>query len=235
MNEPSETNDASLLFDAALEIDEENLSHMADDRGDSINLSSELRLIARENRLQLRKISARYADTPNESSLAETDLLFQSAAHPKCRFTWVVMNLDLSLSPGAKVTEIFPTSGGNQTIKFSEKLSPSIEAKIPGGEVKVGIGGESQREFSVSYPQVTGANFGDAITWTFSAATNRDKLHLNHPLKFLSEYPRKAIGGLRGSIRIQANIAFSDWKQVIPLVGKRTASVSELFYFDRMG
>jgi len=221
------------LFAGPLEIDEAELSSAAEERGTAVDLSEDLRLLARKNYLRLLKTDAR-REKSGGVWRTHTGLRLASTPDPACRFVWVSLTIRLDLTPHALVTEIKPTKGGKQEVKFTRKISPALEAQVPGVSVKATLGAEKGVESTIEYPLLVGSNYEDWANWTFRAPTEEHELALDHPLSMVTEFPMNTPGGLRASIDLSARIAFRDWRRIVPLMGRRDAKEQgAIIYLDQ--
>jgi hypothetical protein len=145
------------------------------------------------------------------------------------------------LPAGATVAgwDIFPPTGccieperqGAQSVEFTNKTEPAIEAKIPGTSVKASVGGEREVKYTVTYPEVIGANLTNRAIWTFRAPSEDHELRLDHPLRLTVDFPQH-LDALRAGLTVRARVAFRGFPWMIPLIGRRTASDTGLIRLD---
>lgn len=219
------------LFRAALDIDEEAVEEMAEERGVELDLSDELKLLARQNYLQVNKTSAHRQRAHGGGWRSGTGLRIAGMPDNGCRFVWASLLIDLSFSPGAQIQSIEPEREGAQAVEFTNKTEPAIEAKIPGTSVKASLGGEREVKYTVTYPEVIGANLTDRAIWTFRAPSEDHELRLDHPLRLTVDFPQN-LDALRAGLTIRARVAFRGFPGMIPLIGRRTAADTGLIRLD---
>ncbi len=230
--EPNPSNpSASELFKGALEIDQDALDTLSQGRGNELDLSDDLKLLARRNDLEVSKTTASRRRVPGGGWVSETGLRLAGAADAACRFVWASLLIDLQYSPGATVQAITPEREGSQPVEFTDKISPSVEAGIPGTAVKVSLGGEREMKYTVVFPEVIGTKFSNRVIWNFRAPSEEHELRLDHPLHLSVDFPA-SLDALRAGLTVRAHVAFRGFRGIIPLIGRRTAEGKNLFRLD---
>lgn len=225
------SNPTEELFNAALDIDREAVEEMAEERGIELDLSDELKLLARQNYLQVNKTSAHRQQVDGGGWRSGTELRIAGMPDNGCRFVWASLLIDLSFSPGAQIQSIEPEREGAQAVEFTNKTEPAVEAKIPGTSVKASLGGEREVKYTVTYPEVIGANFINRVIWTFRAPTEDHELRLDRSLRLTVDFPQN-LDALRAGLTIRARVAFRGFPGMIPLIGRRTAADTGLIRLD---
>lgn len=229
---PPNDNEPENLFSGGLEIDEEELSLAGRERGKELDISDELRLLAKQNRLSLFKAKASKRRSARQDWQAEAEFRLQSQAHPGCRFVQVMLAVSVELTPGAKVLSIAPEEAMMHQIKVTEAVKPGFETEIPGIGIKVSLGGEKTTEQTFQRRVLSGYNGEDHVIWTFFAPASEYELHLNTPLTLGISYPAPA-DALRASLRLSARVAMRGWAREIPLIGRKSGEGQTLVYLDR--
>jgi hypothetical protein len=107
------------------------------------------------------------------------------------------------------------------------KTSSAVEATIPGASLKASLGGEKEVKYTVTYPEIIGVNLINRVIWRFQAPSENHELRLDHPLRLIVDYPAE-VGALRAGLTIRAQVMFRDFRGMIPLIGRRTASETGL-------
>lgn len=216
----------------ALEIDEEELRSAGKERGKILDLSGELRLLARQNRLSLFKNRAARRRQSNGNWLAEAELQFQSLPHPDCHFMQAMLTVNLELTPGARVMKLHPEQGKAHPVKVSETQKPGFEMEIPGIGIKTSLGGERTTEQTVDLLVLVGYNGEDRAIWSFKAPTSGYELQLNVPLQLAVEYPASA-DVLRATVEVSARVGVRGWADFIPLFRRSQGTGQTPVYLDR--
>ncbi len=231
MDEPPENHGEEIVSEP-LEIDEEELSNASRERGRILDISDEIRLLAKQNRLTLFKNKAGRRKNSAGGWRAETELQFQSHAHPDCRFVQAMLTVSLDLTPGAKVLTVRPDRAMVHPVKVSESIKPAFEVGIPGIGLKATLGGEKTTEQTFDQPVLTGYNGEDRAIWTFKAPASGYELSLNVPLQLAIEYPA-TVEILRASVQMSARVAVRGWTDFIPLIGSKSGTGTASVYLDR--
>ncbi|WP_193213290.1 hypothetical protein [Luteolibacter marinus] len=220
------------VFSEQLEIDEGELHDANHERGKVLEISDQIRLLAKQNRLSLFKKRALRKANDNVGWLAEAELQFQSHAHPDCRFVQVMLGVTLDMSPGAKILAVQPDRAMVHQVKLTEALKPAFEATIPGIGLKTTLGAETASEQTFDQPVLTGYNGEDRAIWTFRIPAKGYELSLNLPLHLRMEYP-STIDILRARVQVSARVAVRGWADFIPLIGKKSGRGQTPIYLDR--
>lgn len=231
MNTPSESH-LEDLFQVPIEIDEDELQSAGSERGKVLDISDELRLLAKQNHLSLFKTKAERRSLPDGRWLAESELCLKSLAHPDCHFVQAMLTVSLELTPGAKILNIQPEQGQVHQIKVSESHQPSFEAEIPGFGIKATLGGEKSTEQTFDLRVLTGYNGEDRAIWTFNTPATGYELTLNVPLRLQIEYP-SSVDMLRAQVEVSARVGVRGWADYVPLVRRKTGKGQDTLYLDR--
>ena len=231
MTTPSKSNPED-LFQAPLEIDEDELLSAGSERGKVLDISDELRLLAKQNHLSLFKIKAERRSLSDGRWLAESELCLKSLAHPDCHFIQAMLTVSLEFTPGAKVLDMQPEQGQAHQIKISESHQPSFEAEIPGVGIKATLGGEKSTEQTFDRLVLTGYNGEDRAIWSFKTPAAGYELTLNVPLKLQIEYP-SCVDILRANVEISARIGVRGWADFVPLIRRKSGKGESPVYLDR--
>lgn len=218
------------LFPDKLEIDEVEASRISRERGKELDISDELRLLARQNRLSLFKTKTSRHPSSQHGSQSEAQFRLQSHAHPGCRFVQVMLAVNVELTPGARVLSILPEEAMLHQVKVTEAIKPGFETDIIG--IKISLGSEKTTEQTFESRVLSGYNGEDHVVWTFVAPTSDYELSLNTPLSLSISYPT-ATDALRASVQLSARIALRGWSGAIPLIGKKSGEGQTLVYLDR--
>lgn len=226
------TTPPELVGTDVLEIDDEELQRAGSERGKILDLSGELRLMAKQNRLSVFKNRAARRRLSNGAWLAESELQLQSLPHPDCHFTQAMLTVNLELTPGARVVKLQPEQGKAHSLKVSESHRPSFEMEVPGVGIKTSLGGERTTEETIDLLVLTGYNGEDRAIWSFKAPTSGYELQLNVPLQLVVEYPASA-EILRATVEVTARVGVRGWADFIPLLRRSSGAGQTPVYLDR--
>lgn len=225
--------EATPIFDTRLHVDEDELATSKELRAAVTDISDELKLWATENHLRVLLTHANVKPDGNEHSIASSTLRLAGSPHPECVFSWAVLSLDLSPTPGAKVIDIKPTSEEPSKVSVSHSTSPSVKASFSKAALEATLGGKKEVKYEFTRPQLTGANLENKVIWTFSAPTEECDLCLNHDLILRTRYPT-APPNLRAKVNIRARVAFRGYRGWIPLIGRQKADEELIASLDHV-
>lgn len=181
-----------ILIDEPLEVDQEELDIAEQERGKLLDLSNDLTVRARQNRLcLLRKRATRQRSSHDRVSI-ETVFQFQGLPHADCRFTEITLAIRLTNPGDARITGINPQSALIHTSKVTQKVSPSFEASFPGVNIKASLGAETENEQVFTKPVLVGYTDERFANWTFRTPSDLYELDLNVLLTLTVVYPESA-------------------------------------------
>lgn len=224
---------ATPIFDSRLWVDEKELVESRELRAAVTDISDRLKLLATENRLRLLLKRVDVRPDGDQYSIAATTLKLAGAPHPDCVFSWVVLSLDLSPTPGAIALGIEPTSVDAVKVNVSRSATPSIKASFSEASLEASLGGKKEVQYEFTRPQLIGVNFENRVMWTFAAPAEESDLLLDHDLTLRTRFPAAPLN-LRALVTIKARVAFRGYKGWIPLIGRLTADEELIVSLDRM-
>jgi hypothetical protein len=229
--EQEETSQVGERLSVPLEIDEQELRDMSEERGAELVLNDELRLFACQNTLEIRKESARRTRADDGKMRCETKFRIAAHPHPSCRFISALVAIDLSYSPGAVVQSIDPENAGAHVVEHSETISPAFKATLPGNILEVSLGSAKQIKYIVTIPEVVGSRSSSLVTWAFSVPSLHHELRIDRHLGLGVEFP-PSLGAVRAELKVTARVTFRGFSADIPLVGRRTGTEAGLIRLD---
>jgi hypothetical protein len=226
--------DFELLFETPLELDEEEVRVRSRDGGGNelmdIIADETVRLLLRENRLALAKGRSRpqlsLAGGNPDLTYYDIPLMCVAHPHPRCRFSWVRLIVDFSLTRGTVICDMSPREvKSKEPVELETKVG--LDLKF---EITEGVGAEFTPEWTkkrtVYYPKIlsSGINFTQGY-WDFIAQTD-DYMHTNRELRLL-------VAALKGELvkaqfNLSAEVRLEGFLGQIPLLS-RTPEINEIY------
>jgi hypothetical protein len=209
-----------MLFEAALETDEERLSEVR--RGGGIIVADrDLPLLQYQNRIALAIGEVRHVGHI-DCNVDCYDIPLQCVLHPAagCRFREAKLVVDLGATPGALVRDMTPRDvRGDHPVEITTTVSAGLTFEI----LPTAAGMDLKRERSVSRkvyePEIlaSGRGFTRAV-WDFRSVPGED-LHSEREVRLLASTP--AGGKLLARFNLRARVALDGARAVVPLLRKR--------------
>jgi hypothetical protein len=212
-----------VLFETALEIDQERLSE-ARRGGGRIVADQDLPLLQRQNRVALAVGEVQpKGQVPGDAKLICYEVPLRCVLHPAagCHFREAKLVVDLTATTGARVRDMAPRDvRGDHPVEITTTVSAGlsfeiIPAVVPGVELK--------RDRSVSrkvyQPEILASGRGfERAVWTFRSIPG-EYLHSEREVRLLASTP--AGGGLHARFNLRAQVALDGVRAVVPLFRKR--------------
>jgi len=211
-----------VLFETALEIDQERLSE-ARRGGGVIVADQDLPLLQRQNRVALAVGEVQPGtQVPGDARLICYEVPLRCVLHPAagCHFREAKLVVDLRATPGARVRDMTPRDvRGDHPVEITTTVSAGLSFEImpavPGVELK--------RDRSVSrkvyQPEILASGRGfERAVWTFRSIPG-EYLHSEREVRLLVSTP--AVGELQAEFNLRAQVALDGARAVVPLLRKR--------------
>lgn len=208
------------LIDAPLELDEDDLAaERGPGQASAIIGDQDLRLLLRDNRLALAMHSSIGIPVDDVTVGHDITLTCVAHAHPKCRFEWCRLVVDLSPTPSARIADMSPREVIDDrpvqlTTTVGLGLKFDILADVLGAEIKP----EYAKSRTVYFPQILSS--GPGFTrgyWDFLAQSDQ-YLHANRELRLLVHAPRET--PVESRFQLRARVKLAGLPGHIPLVAR---------------
>ncbi len=212
-----------LLFDAALDIDEDGVRERRR-RGETIIDDKDIKLLQYQNRIALAKGSTVLLPTPGDadpdSSYYDIPLVCVLHPSPRCQFRWARLAVDLSATKGARIRDMAPREvRGDHPVELKTTVGLGLKfvsvAQVLSAEVKP----EYSTSRTVYFPQIlsSGPSFARGY-WDFRSVPG-ECLHSNRELRLLLSAPSGV--PLLARFLLRAEVSLDGPARVVPLLWKR--------------
>jgi hypothetical protein len=189
-----------VFAEAVLELDEDGLTaERGTESGARIIGDRDIPLLLRENRIALARGAATRVEEAGEEEAKEGDppavvydvpLTCVVHAHPRCRFEWSRLMVDLNPTPGALIRDMAPREVmDDHPVELITKVGVGLKFEVAANVLGAQISPEYSSSRTVYFPRIvsSGANFSRGY-WDFLALGNR-YLHANRELRLLVAAP----------------------------------------------
>lgn len=206
-------------FDFTMTVDESALEQRSE--GEALIVDEQIRMLAHENRLVLRRDKTERTPVDVETSALYMLLRCIAHPHPECRFQWVRISMDFSNNLNVKVREMFPERiDGTEPVKVSVKRSASLALEYGTYKLGPGVGIERSIEQSIYYPGTIGSGIKtSSAVWDFQAQ-GEAPLYVDRDLHLVLTQPI-TLENVRTKVTLRARVVAKGISGLIPIVGRR--------------
>lgn len=206
-------------FDFTMTVDESALEQRSE--GEALIVDEQIRMLAHENRLVLRRDKTERTPVDVETSALYMLLRCIAHPHPECRFQWVRISMDFSENPNVSVREIFPQRiDGTEPVKVSMKRSASLSLEYGASKLGTGVEVERGTEQSIYYPSIVGSGVNtSSVLWDFQAQ-GEAPLYVDRDLHLVLTQPT-ALEAVRTRVTLRAKVIAKGITGLIPIIGRR--------------
>jgi hypothetical protein len=194
------------------------------ERAGAVIADTQIRVLAKENRLALRcEPAERHAGAVPSAEILDFRLRCVAHAHPECRFRWVRVNL--ALPSGAVITDLVPrTEVSEHPVKITHTYGGGLKFDIAVVPVSPELSAEHSTEQDVYFPKIatSGVDLGYAL-WDFTAV-GAEPLLVDRPLRLLASIPAGA-ADLPVRLTLRASVAVRGLAGAIPLIGRQSKTI----------
>jgi hypothetical protein len=157
-------------------------------------------------------------DVPAGHVACDVALMLVLHAHPKCRFTWSRLIVDLSATPEVKIQDMVPSEVEEVPVEIETKIGAGLKFATVLKAVDIEVNPELARKRTVHFPTVlaSGTGFTQAY-WDFTAGGDT-YLHVNRELRLLVTAP--AGSPIEASFKISAEARMNGLPGILRLRGK---------------
>jgi len=211
-----------VLFETALEIDQEQLSEAR--RGGHIVGDQDLALLQHQNRVALavaKVVTRGHPDEDTDLSCYEVPL--RCVLHPAagCRFREAKLVVDLRATQGALVRDMVPRDvRGDHPVEITTTVSTGLTFEILPAAAGVELRRERSATRKVYQPEIlaSGRGFTQAV-WTFRSVPG-EYLHSERDVSLLVSAPAAGTE-LNARFNLRAQVALDGAGAMVPLLRKR--------------
>ena len=200
------------------------------ERGGTLTVDHDIKVLARANRLALhRDRFSRYpaGEDTRGMDIVDIPLYCVAHAHPDCRFRWVRITLDLGSNTDVVIQDMSPRDEvADHPVKITTTYHGGLSFTIASVPVAPEVWVEHSMERDVYFPTVTvsGAKLTHAI-WDFTAIAG-GPLHVNRDLRLLVGVPA-ALAEIEVRLTLRAAVVAAGFPGVIPLIGRQTVKIEK--------
>jgi hypothetical protein len=200
------------------------------ERGESLTIDHDIKVLARANRLALhRDPFSRHPANEDTGGMdiVEVPLYCVAHAHPDCRFRWVRITLDLGSNEGVVIQDMSPRDEvADHPVKITTTYHGGLSFTIASVPLAPEVSVERSMERDVYFPTVTvsGAKLTHAI-WDFTAIAG-GPLHVNRDLRLLVGVP-SSLAEIEVGLTLRAAVVAAGVTGVIPLIGRHTVKIEK--------
>jgi hypothetical protein len=211
-----------VLFEAALEIDQERLSEAQ--RGGHIVADRDLPLLQHQNRVALAVAEVTPRGHPDGSTdLSCYEVPLRCVLHPAvgCRFREAKLVVDLRATHDALVRDMAPRDvRGDHPVEVTTTVSAGLTFEILPAVAGVELKRERSASRKVYQPEIlaSGRGFAQAV-WTFRSVPG-EYLHSEREVRLLVSAPADG-KELRARFNLRAQVALDGAGAIVPLLRKR--------------
>lgn len=209
-------NDPSIFIELGIDWDE--LATRSDPAGFP---PEKLKLLGRENRLEVLLIQLKAVDSAAPRSAVELSLRLLAHAHPECSFKWIDLKLDFAAIPQARVEDFSPKEvKGTEPIKITSTYKGGLSFELETAKLGPNVELERSKEYQIYFPEILGSGIGTSmIHWTFSALPGQ-KLYEDRELKALVSAAAGVVFegielGVKAKLQVEGALGW------LPVVGRK--------------
>jgi hypothetical protein len=197
-----------VFVESALDLDEEGVTaERAPGAATAIIGDKDIRLLLRDNRIALARESARKVPTDGGPVAYDVPLICVVHSHPKCRFEWSRVLVDVTPTPDAIIADMSPREVMDANpVELQTTVGAGLKFTIAGGLVGAELSPQLAKSRTVYYPRIvsSGAGFTRGY-WDFLALGDQ-YLHANRELRVLIQVPREAAVFARFQLRARVEL-----------------------------
>jgi hypothetical protein len=219
------------LVDVALDLDEDGLT---DERSQQLLAGiigdQDIRLLLRQNRIALAKGAV--AKVPGADGVVGWDIPLTCVvhSHPRCRFQWSRLTVDLTPSPSARIADMAPREVvDDRPVQITTSIGLGLKFNVLTDVLGAELSPELSRSRTVYHPQIvsSGAGFARGY-WDFLAIDDR-YLHADRDLRLL--VATEADEPLNARFQLRAQVKLAGLAGLVPLLA-RSGAIDRMYRLD---
>ncbi|MFI7644179.1 hypothetical protein [Nonomuraea sp. NPDC049400] len=214
-------NDVAVIADFELELDDHE-----DDRSKYTPVEDRaLRLLGRDNRVAISLRQPRTVETEEPGRAAyDIGLMLALHPHPRCRFAWARLLVDLSSTPDAIIEDMVPHEVDGRAVDVETRVGLGLKFAAVFSTVDLEANPELARKSSVFLPRMTASGIGFRKAYWDFTAHGGDYLHTNGELRLLVSAP---VGqAVTASMAVRAHLRLPGLMNLVPVRKRRDAAAT---------
>jgi hypothetical protein len=203
------------LVDAELDLDREAMSA---ERGDIID-DKDVSLWRHKNRIAVAKGTATHMVAEDGTIGYDVPLTCVVHSHPRCRFEWSRVIIDLSPTPNARITDMVPRQViDGPPVEYTTTVGLGLKFNVIANVLGADATAQRTQKSTVYYPQIvaSGAGFTRGY-WDFLALGER-YLHADRELRLLIAVPEAV--PVYSRLQLRARVKFAGPLGVVPFLAR---------------